>query len=87
MAGRWIKKESDSLVIAEKDVQDITRNLLQSVKETKSLDAKLLKDYKKRNLVRTGKLISFTVKKGSKFALEIPVEHTDLTSDMLADGV
>lgn len=69
------------------EVEDKTQQLLQSVHQTKSLsDAKGLADLKKRKLVTTGKVISYTVYKGPKYAKEIPVEETDLTADMLATG-
>ena len=49
-------------------------------------DPKQLKDLLKRKLVSTQKSIAYTVRKGSKWAKEIPVEHTDLTAEMLEDG-
>lgn len=49
-------------------------------------DPKLLKDFLKRKLVTTQKVITYTVKKGPKWAKEIPVEAKDLTADMLQDG-
>ena len=49
-------------------------------------DPKQLKDFLKRKLVTTQKVITYTVKKGPKWAKEIPVEVTDLTAEMLQDG-
>lgn len=49
-------------------------------------DSKLLADLRKRKLVIFAKVISYDVKKGPKYAKEIPVEVTDLTADMLASG-
>jgi phenylalanyl-tRNA synthetase alpha chain len=46
----------------------------------------VLADLRKRKLVKLEKIISYTVKKGPKYAKEIPVEVTDLTADMLASG-
>ena len=84
---RWIKKDGDSLVLLAKEVEDSTRNLLQRVQETKSLeDSKVLADLKKRKLVTLSKVISYTVTKGPKYAKEIPVEVTDLTVEMLQSG-
>jgi len=68
-------------------VEDTARQLLQQIQETKSLsDAKTLADLRKRKLVTLSKVISYTVRKGPKYAKEIPVEVTDLTADMLASG-
>lgn len=84
---RWIKKDGDALVLLAKEVEDSTRNLLQKVQETKSLeDSKVLADLKKRKLVTLSKVISYTVTKGPKYAKEIPVEVTDLTVEMLQSG-
>lgn len=82
-----MKKEGDSLVAVEQEVEDETKDLLLSIQETKSLkNPKLLADLKKRKLVKVEKVQTYTVTKGAKFAKEMPVEHTDLTADMLADG-
>lgn len=87
MKNRWIKKDGSALVPAVDQVQDATRLQLQHVRDHKALqDAKLLADYKKRKLVTPTKATSYTVKKGPKYAKEIPVEVTDLTADMLASG-
>lgn len=66
-------------------VTDATADTLRQIEKSKSLnDPKLLADYKKRQLVKTTKVITYSVTKGPKYAKEIPVEHTDLTADMLA---
>ncbi|KAF2006329.1 hypothetical protein P154DRAFT_570390 [Amniculicola lignicola CBS 123094] len=84
---KWIKKDGDSLVLVANEVQDTTRDVLAGIKDTKALsDTKLLNDLKKRKLVTLSKVISYTVKKGPKYAKEIPVEVTDLTADMIASG-
>ncbi|OCK77767.1 hypothetical protein K432DRAFT_436345 [Lepidopterella palustris CBS 459.81] len=84
---KWIKKDGDSLVLVAKAVQDSTRELLQKVQETRALgDAKVLADLKKRKLVTLGKVFSYIVSKGPKYAKEIPAEVTDLTAEMLANG-
>ena len=67
--------------------EDSTRKTLQQVHETKRMeDTKQLGDYKKRKLVQTTKIIHYSVKKGPKYAKEIPVEVTDLTPEMLETG-
>jgi phenylalanyl-tRNA synthetase alpha chain len=87
MKNRWLKKEGDNLVIAKDEVEDITKLALEDAQKTGAIqDAKLLADFKKKKLVRTAKTFSYTVIKGPKWAKEIPVEYTDLTSDMIANG-
>jgi phenylalanyl-tRNA synthetase alpha chain len=44
----------------------------------------VIADLKKRKLVKMQKVISFKIRKGPKFALEMVKEETDLTADMLA---
>ncbi|KAK1252268.1 hypothetical protein MKX08_003455 [Trichoderma sp. CBMAI-0020] len=83
---KWIKKEDNKLVALVDTIEDVTRAQLQFIKETKSHDAKIIADLKKRKLLNTQKVISFKVSKGPKFALEIVKEETDLTADMLASG-
>lgn len=43
-------------------------------------------DLRKRKLIKMQKVISFKIEKGTKFALEIQKEETDLTADMIASG-
>ena len=84
---KWIKKDGDSLIPLTTSVTDSTRQLLQHVNEHHTFpDAKQLKDFQKRKLVTTQKLITYTVRKGPRWAREIPVEVTDLTAEMLEDG-
>ena len=49
------------------------------------LDAKMLAQLKKKKLVTVTKVITYTITKGPKYAKEIPVEHTDLTVELLAN--
>ena len=87
MKNKWIKKEGSVLVPTIGQVEDTTRKNLQHVSENQALpDPKMLADYKKRNLVKPGKSIDYAVTKGAKYQQEMPVEVTDLTADMLADG-
>lgn len=66
-------------------IVDTTRETLKTIQSTKTHpDAKLLKDLKKRKLIKTQKVVSFKIFKGPKFALEIVKEETDLTADMIA---
>lgn len=84
---KWVKKDGDVLVSTVESPEDTTRKILQGAQETGSIsDAKLLADFKKRKLVQTVKVINYSVKKGPKFAKEIPVEVTDLTPEMLENG-
>jgi hypothetical protein len=47
----------------------------------------VLKDLKKRKLIKLQKVINFRAHKGPKFALEIAKEETDLTAEMLESYV
>jgi len=68
-------------------VRDSTRDILQYVRDHRGFEEpKMCKDYLKRRLVNTQKIITYKARQGPKWAAEIPVEVTDLTADMLADG-
>jgi len=84
---KWIRKEGDGLVPVAEEVRDETQEVLDSVRRSGEMsDARLLKDYQKRKLVTTKKDITYTIRKGPRWALQVPVEVTDLTAEMLQDG-
>ena len=84
---KWIKKDGEKFVAVSDSVEDTVQAELKGVQETKSIsDAKRLADLKKRKLVSVGKVLAYSVTKGPSYAKEIPLEVTDLTTDMLADG-
>ena len=84
---KWIKKDGDALVPLTDSVTDTTRQQLQYAQEHHVFqDPKLLKDYSKRKLVTTQKVISYVARKGPRWAKQMPVEVTDLTAEMIADG-
>ncbi|GAM83478.1 hypothetical protein ANO11243_014660 [Dothideomycetidae sp. 11243] len=84
---KWVKKEGDVLVSTVDSPEDTTRKVLQSAQESGSIsDAKLLADFKKRKLVLSTRVFNYIVKKGPKYAKEIPVEEKDLTLEMLETG-
>lgn len=64
----------------------MTRDQLKVIQETRTHDAKIIADLKKRKLLKMQKVISFRISKGPKFALEMVKEETDLTAEMLASG-
>jgi phenylalanyl-tRNA synthetase alpha chain len=87
MKNKWIKKEGSALVSAVESPKDVTRELLQEAVSTKKIsDTKALADFKKRKLVTIKKVFTYNVRKGPKYAKEMPIEHTDLTADMLMSG-
>ena len=87
MKNKWIKKDGSALIATTDKVEDATRQVLQHVQRTKSMpDPKLLADYRKRKLVKTLKIITYTVEKGPKFSRAMPVEATELTAEMIASG-
>ncbi|KAL9077880.1 MAG: hypothetical protein Q9157_003211 [Trypethelium eluteriae] len=84
---KWIKKDGDTLVPVANEVEDKTRQSLLEINEKRSLENTItLKEFIKRKLAKTNKVITYDVQKGSRYAKEIPVEVTDLTADMLASG-
>lgn len=83
---KWIKKDGDKLVALTDSITDVTRDQLRRIQETKTHEPKIVTDLKKRKLVRVQKTFSFQISKGAKFALEMIVEETDLTAEMLASG-
>lgn len=87
---KWISKDSsNNLVPIAEEVQDLTRELLQKVESRQFEDAtvrKAIPDLRKRKLCFMTKIFNYTIKKGPKFAMEMVVEATDLTVDMIADG-
>jgi phenylalanyl-tRNA synthetase alpha chain len=64
----------------------VTQKQLLQVKETHTYDAKTMTDLKKRKLIKLQKIITFTITKGEKFALEIAKQETDLTAEMIESG-
>lgn len=67
-------------------IEDVTRSQLQTIKESRTGEAKVLTDLRKRKLIRMQNIITFKMAKGPKFALEVQREETDLTADMIASG-
>lgn len=87
MKNKWIKKDGTALVSTTDKVDDTTQRILQQAQETKTMpDAKMLADFKKRKLVATVKVITYTIEKGPKYSKHIPIESTELTADMIMDG-
>ncbi|KAI0602578.1 tRNA synthetases class II core domain (F)-domain-containing protein [Biscogniauxia sp. FL1348] len=83
---KWIKKDANKLVALVDSISDVTRDQLRVIQETRTHDAKIIADLKKRKLLKMQKIISFKIHKGAKFALEMVKEETDLTVEMLASG-
>jgi phenylalanyl-tRNA synthetase alpha chain len=82
---KWIKKAGDNLVPLADSVDDPLPDALRAVAAGRLEDAKTLAELKRRKLTATRKIIHYDVRKGTKYARSVPAEHTDLTSDMLAD--
>jgi len=85
---KWIAKGEEGRLVASMDsIQDTTQEQLKVIQKTHAHpDPKVVTELKKRKLVKMQKVISYTIKKGPKFALEMVQEETDLTADMLASG-
>ncbi|KAF3913706.1 hypothetical protein AA313_de0203515 [Arthrobotrys entomopaga] len=73
--------------LAVDEIDDTTRRALDTISQAGShSDAAVVGDLKKRKLISPQKKIAFTIHKGSKFALEVLKEYTDLDADMLQSG-
>lgn len=66
---------------------DTTQEQLLKIQKSRTHDAPVLADLRKRKLVTMVKVISYKIAKGAKYAREIPKEETDLTHEMLAKYV
>ncbi|GAP87526.1 putative phenylalanyl-tRNA synthetase alpha chain [Rosellinia necatrix] len=83
---KWVKKQGDTIVlVADSIPADSTREQLESIK-SRTYDPQILPALKKRKLLTLQKVVSFRITKGPKFALAIPEEETDLTTDLLQSG-
>ncbi|KAK5722695.1 Phenylalanyl-tRNA synthetase, beta subunit, cytoplasmic [Elasticomyces elasticus] len=84
---KWIKKDGDGWVSLAESVTDHTRVQLQHVQQHHVMqDPKQQKDYTKRKLITTRKVITYVARKGPRWAKEMRIEVTDLTAEMIADG-
>jgi phenylalanyl-tRNA synthetase alpha chain len=83
----WIKKDKDVLRTTADSIQDVTREQLQTIQDSRTHpDPKVVADLRKRKLITMQKIITFKISKGPKFAKEFVKEETDLTAEMLASG-
>ncbi|KAJ2660392.1 Phenylalanyl-tRNA synthetase, beta subunit, cytoplasmic [Coemansia sp. RSA 1200] len=84
---KWIKKAGNNIVRLVSEIVDQTRVDLEVVKSTGTHPNKdVLKDLKRRSLVRSAKLLSYAVSKGQNFSTELTKQSTDLTVEMLQNG-
>ncbi|KAI9749472.1 MAG: Phenylalanyl-tRNA synthetase, beta subunit, cytoplasmic [Lichina confinis] len=81
----WVKKDKKGILIANVDsIIDTTQEQLREIATSKTHSPSVLADLRKRKLILMGKVISYKITKGPKYAREIPNEETDLTYEMLA---
>ncbi len=84
---KWIDRKDGTFLIKKvKSVSDETRMALAEIKgqgEFKSEE--ILKELKKRKLIDRQRVLSYSVRKGPKFARQLLKLPTDLTTEMLAD--
>ncbi|ROT36785.1 phenylalanyl-tRNA synthetase alpha chain [Sodiomyces alkalinus F11] len=84
---KWISKSKDGKLVASVgSIEDVTQKQLKHIQQEKTHEPKIISELKKRKLVKTQKVISFKIRKGPEFALEIKKEETDLTVDMITSG-
>ncbi|KAJ2725547.1 Phenylalanyl-tRNA synthetase, beta subunit, cytoplasmic [Coemansia sp. Benny D115] len=87
LQNKWIKKSGASIVRLVDSVDDQIKTDLEVVQATgthPSID--VLKNLKRRNLVKPKKVISYAVSKGANFSTELKKQVTDLTVKMLQSG-
>ncbi|KAL5359359.1 tRNA synthetases class II core domain (F)-domain-containing protein [Aspergillus floccosus] len=83
----WIKKDGAVLRANTDSIVDETREQLLTVQRTRTLgDQKALQDLKRRKLIAFQKELTYSIRKGPKYAREFVKEETDLTAEMLASG-
>ncbi|KAK6541359.1 Phenylalanyl-tRNA synthetase, beta subunit, cytoplasmic, variant 2 [Orbilia ellipsospora] len=86
----WVKahpEDRTKIISGVDEINDTTRRALDTISLAGShSDAAIVADLKKRKLILAQKKIAFTIHKGSKFALEVLKEYTDLDADMLQSG-
>eukprot|EP00842_Homolaphlyctis_polyrhiza_P005755 jgi/Hompol1/6180/HPOL_002219-RA len=85
---RWIGKNADgNLIRLVPSIVDQTQIDLRLIRDTGAHpDEALVKALKKRQLIATQKLSSYSITKGAKFTTEIVEEATDISQEMLQSG-
>ncbi|KAJ1958412.1 Phenylalanyl-tRNA synthetase, beta subunit, cytoplasmic [Linderina pennispora] len=84
---KWIKKNGSSIVRLAASIVDQTKIDLEEVKASGVHSKKdVVKDLKRRNLIKQNKIVSYSVSKGSNFSTELKKQMTDLTVEMLQSG-
>ncbi|KAJ1800758.1 Phenylalanyl-tRNA synthetase, beta subunit, cytoplasmic [Coemansia sp. RSA 2399] len=84
---KWIKKAGNNIVRLVDEIVDQTKLDLEVVKNTGEHPQKdVLKDLKRRSLVKSTKFLSYAVNKGQNFSTDLKKQSTDLTVEMLQSG-
>lgn len=88
MKAKWIAFDAKSGLVTRKEasIEDATRKQLESLTNGSEHDEAVVTALKKRKLVSPGTIKSFTVTKGSKFALVVKKPEADLTTEMILKG-
>ncbi|KAJ1966304.1 Phenylalanyl-tRNA synthetase, beta subunit, cytoplasmic [Dipsacomyces acuminosporus] len=84
---KWIKKNGNSIVRVAASIIDQTKLDLETVRATGTHPEKdVIKDLKRRSLIKVNKVLSYAVTKGPSFSTELKKQMTDLTVEMLQSG-
>ncbi|KAI9503692.1 Phenylalanyl-tRNA synthetase, beta subunit, cytoplasmic [Coemansia spiralis] len=87
LRNKWLKKDGNNIVRLVDGVVDQTKLDLEIVNKTSTHPSKdVLKDLKRRNLIKSNKVLSYAVHKGANFSTELKKQSTDLTVEMLHSG-
>ncbi|KAJ1725086.1 Phenylalanyl-tRNA synthetase, beta subunit, cytoplasmic [Coemansia erecta] len=84
---KWIKKNGSNIVRLVDSIVDQVKVDLETVKATGGhTSSDVIKDLKRRRLIKPNKTFSYAVSKGTDFSTEIKKQATDLTVEMLQSG-
>ncbi|PIA15154.1 alpha subunit of cytoplasmic phenylalanyl-tRNA synthetase [Coemansia reversa NRRL 1564] len=84
---KWIKKSGSNIVRLVDSITDQTKADLETVHQTGTHPSKdVIKDLKRRSLIKQNKILSYAVRKGANFSTELKRQATDLTLEMLQSG-
>lgn len=81
---RWVKKVGNKLFKNVDSITDVIAHNLKIIEESGThSDLNVIIDLRKRRLLEKNKIVSFSVKKGPKFSLNIKEQITDFTTTIL----
>ncbi|KAJ1897486.1 Phenylalanyl-tRNA synthetase, beta subunit, cytoplasmic [Kickxella alabastrina] len=84
---KWVKKNGSSIVRLVDSIVDQIKADLEVVQATGTHpNTNVIRDLKRRSLIKQNKVLSYSVSKGANFSTELRKQATDLTVEMLQSG-